>query len=51
MTVCILFFIFHGIIYGPRVCNKHLNKQTINDAVHCFSLKAYEAYYKKIYYG
>ena len=29
MTVYILFFIFHVIIYGPRVCNKHLNKQTI----------------------
>ena len=26
MTVYILFFIFHVIIYGPRVCNKHLNK-------------------------
>ena len=25
MTVYILFFIFHVIIYGPRVCNKHLN--------------------------
>ena len=28
MTVYILFFVFHVIIYGPRVCNKHLNKQT-----------------------
>ena len=26
MTVYILFFIFHVIIYRPRVCNKHLNK-------------------------
>ena len=27
MTVYILFFIFHVIIYGPRVCNKHLKKE------------------------
>ena len=25
MTIYILFFIFHVIIYGPRICNKHLN--------------------------
>ena len=29
MTVCILFFILHVIIYGPRVCNKHLNNNTL----------------------
>ena len=28
MTVYILLFIFHVIIYGSRVCNKHLIKQT-----------------------
>ena len=28
MTVNILFFIFHVIIYGPRVCNKLLNIST-----------------------
>ena len=33
MTVYILFFIFHGIINGPRVCNKHLNKRTKIDIV------------------
>ena len=30
MIVYILFFIFHVIIYGPRVCNKHLNKQALD---------------------
>ena len=27
MTINILFFIFHMIIHGPRVCNKHLNNK------------------------
>ena len=29
MTVYILYYIFHVIIYGPRVCNKHLNNEII----------------------
>ena len=34
MTVYILFFIFHVIIYGPRVCNlKHLKHIHY---IHCF---------------
>ena len=39
MTLYILFFTFHVIIYGPRVCNKHLNK--INKSYKKIKVKYY----------
>ena len=41
MTVYILVFIFHVIIYRPQVCNKHLNIVKVNTSTTYKGLNTY----------